>query len=37
MIDLHEDDLREIALRGSEGAASSDRTLHAEAVSGGRR
>ena len=28
---------REIALRGYEGAASSDRTLQAEAVSGGRR
>jgi hypothetical protein len=32
MIGLHEDDLREIALRGYDGAASSDRTLQAEAV-----
>jgi hypothetical protein len=31
-VDLHEDDLREIALRGYEGAASPDRTLQAEAV-----
>jgi hypothetical protein len=31
-IDLHQDDLREIAVRGYEGAASSDRTLQAEAV-----
>jgi hypothetical protein len=31
-IDLHQDDLREIALRGYEGAASSDQTLQAEAV-----
>jgi hypothetical protein len=31
-VDLHEDDLREIALRGYEGAASSDRTRQAEAV-----
>jgi hypothetical protein len=36
-VNLHEDDLREIALRGYEGAASSDRTRQAEAVSGGRR
>ena len=32
MIDLHEDDLREIALRGYEGAASTDRELQTEAV-----
>jgi hypothetical protein len=32
MIDLHQDDLREIALRGYAGAASSDRELQAEAV-----
>ena len=32
MIDLHKDDLREIALRGYEGAASSDRKAQAEAV-----
>jgi hypothetical protein len=31
-VDLHEDDLREIALRGYEGAASTDRELQAEAV-----
>jgi hypothetical protein len=31
-VDLHEDDLREIALRGYEDAASPDRTLQAEAV-----
>jgi len=31
-VDLHEDDLREIALRGYDGAASSDRELQAEAV-----
>ena len=31
-VEVHEDDLREIALRGYEGAASSDRTLQAEAV-----
>jgi hypothetical protein len=31
-VDLHEEDLREIALHGYEGAASSDRTLQAEAV-----
>ena len=31
-VELHEDDLREIALRGYEGAASTDRTLQAEAV-----
>jgi hypothetical protein len=32
MIDLHEDDLREIALRGYEGAAPTERKLQAEAV-----
>jgi hypothetical protein len=31
-IDLHEDDLRQIALRGYEGAASSDRNAQAEPV-----
>ena len=31
-IDLHEDDLRQIALRGYEGAASSDRKAQAEAI-----
>ena len=31
-VEIYEDDLREIALRGYEGAASSDRTLQAEAV-----
>ena len=31
-IDLREDDLRQIALRGYEGAASSDRNAQAEAV-----
>ena len=31
-VEVHEDDLREIALRGYEGAASSDQTLQAEAV-----
>jgi hypothetical protein len=31
-VDLHEDDLREIALRGYAGAASSDQELQAEAV-----
>jgi hypothetical protein len=31
-IDLHQDNLREIALRGYEGAASTDRKLQAEAV-----
>ena len=31
-VNLHEDDLREIALRGYDGAASSDRNAQAEAV-----
>jgi hypothetical protein len=31
-VDLHEDDLWEIALRGYAGAASTDRELQAEAV-----
>jgi hypothetical protein len=32
LVEVHEDDLREIAVRGYEGAASMDRTLQAEAV-----
>ena len=31
-VDLHEDEVREIALRGYAGAASTDRELQAEAV-----
>jgi hypothetical protein len=31
-VEVHEDDLREIALRGYKGAASSDRNAQAEAV-----